>query len=55
MHSGSTGTGTPPAEHSIDAALVGVLLADQHPELTGLPLSGVQAGWTMRCSGWASG
>lgn len=37
--------GTPPAEVALDAGLVGALLADQHPDLAGLPLRVVEAGW----------
>lgn len=35
----------PVAEHPIDAALVQALLADQHPDLAGLPLAEVACGW----------
>ena len=38
-------SGTPPAEVHIDAALVRGLLADQHPDLAGLPLNAIDAGW----------
>lgn len=37
--------GTPPAEVVIDRALVAGLLADQHPDLAGLPLEELEAGW----------
>lgn len=37
--------GPPPAEHEIDADLVRGLIADQHPDLAGLPLTPVGAGW----------
>ncbi len=37
--------GTPQAEHAIDAELVAGLLADQHPDLAGLPLREVDSGW----------
>lgn len=45
MSVGGPAPGTPPAEHAIDAALVGGLLAEQHPDLAGLPLRAVDAGW----------
>jgi aminoglycoside phosphotransferase (APT) family kinase protein len=35
----------PPAEIDVDEALVRSLLADQHPDLAGLPLAEVGAGW----------
>lgn len=38
-------TGTPAAEHPIDEGLVRALLADQHPDLAGLPLRMIDAGW----------
>lgn len=38
-------TGTPPAEVEIDEALVRDLLADQHPDLAGLPIRHVDSGW----------
>jgi aminoglycoside phosphotransferase (APT) family kinase protein len=37
--------GTPAAEVDIDAALVQMLLADQHPDLADLPLGLFEAGW----------
>ena len=37
--------GTPAAEIAIDAALVRALLAEQHPDLAGLPLRELDAGW----------
>ncbi|MEI7770358.1 MAG: aminoglycoside phosphotransferase family protein, partial [Chloroflexales bacterium] len=37
--------GTPAAERSVDAALVAGLLADQHPDLAGLPVRESDAGW----------
>lgn len=40
-----TASGTPPAEYAIDHALVARLLADQHPDLTSLPLQELDAGW----------
>lgn len=40
-----TGVGTPAAEVAVDGALVAGLLADQHPDLAGLPLEPVDAGW----------
>jgi aminoglycoside phosphotransferase (APT) family kinase protein len=41
----SPARGTPAAEHLIDGALVAGLLADQHPDLAGLPLRAIDAGW----------
>jgi aminoglycoside phosphotransferase (APT) family kinase protein len=41
----SLAPGTPPAEVTIDAALVAGLLADQHPDLADLPLREAEAGW----------
>lgn len=38
-------TGPPPAEVAIDAGLVRRLLADQHPDLAGLPLTPAGEGW----------
>lgn len=35
----------PPAEVVLDESLVGGLLAEQHPDLAGLPLAAVDAGW----------
>jgi aminoglycoside phosphotransferase (APT) family kinase protein len=37
--------GTPPAEVNVDEALVAALLADQHPDLAGLPLREAESGW----------
>jgi aminoglycoside phosphotransferase (APT) family kinase protein len=37
--------GTPPAEVSIDSALVAALLEQQHPDLARLPLRAVDSGW----------
>lgn len=37
--------GMPAAEHPIDEGLVRALLAEQHPDLAGLPLRAVDAGW----------
>lgn len=37
--------GTPPAEVSIDAALVAGLVADQHPDLAGLEVRAFESGW----------
>ena len=37
--------GVPPAEVGIDEQLVRGLLADQHPDLAGLPLRFAAAGW----------
>lgn len=45
MSANTTWSGTPAAEHLIDAALVARLLADQHPDLAALPLQAVDAGW----------
>lgn len=36
---------TPPAETPIDEALVARLLAEQHPDLAGLPLRLAATGW----------
>jgi aminoglycoside phosphotransferase (APT) family kinase protein len=41
----SPSRGTPPAEVAVDAALVAGLLADQHPDLAGLPLRPAESGW----------
>lgn len=38
-------SGTPPAEVSIDDALVRDLLRRQHPDLAGLPITAVASGW----------
>ncbi len=38
-------SGTPAAEFDIDSTLVSGLLNDQHPDLAGLPLQAVGAGW----------
>ncbi|HMQ35549.1 MAG TPA: aminoglycoside phosphotransferase family protein [Chloroflexaceae bacterium] len=40
-----TSAGTPPAEVEVAPALVAGLLADQHPDLAGLSLAPVDAGW----------
>jgi aminoglycoside phosphotransferase (APT) family kinase protein len=47
MDTGAAGPspGTPVAEWPIDRDLVAALLADQHPDLAGLPLQEVAAGW----------
>lgn len=45
MSAGGGPAGTPAAEHPIDEGLVRALLADQHPDLAGLPLRAVDAGW----------
>ncbi len=42
---GSPQVGTPSAEFQIDSSLVSGLLADQHPDLSHLPLWSVDAGW----------
>jgi aminoglycoside phosphotransferase (APT) family kinase protein len=43
--SARTPSGSPPAEIDIDEQLVRSLIADQHPDLSGLPLEYVHAGW----------
>lgn len=44
-HNHNIAAGTPAAEVAVDAGLVRALLAEQHPDLAGLPVQEFAAGW----------